>query len=149
MLFVLQGELGTLARKPQSNERRSYFRRRFERLAGNLENKFGARVELRDHGKIAVVARAWLGSEPSCNLRLDDEVHFVDERSASEEMMQDRRSDVVREIAVDADATAGSESGKVGFENVAGDDRELGELFREAAERGGECWIQFDGANRV
>src|SRR5215470_1575811 len=63
--------------------------------------------------------------------------------------MQDRRSDVVRKIAVDADAAAASEGGEVGFENVAGDDGQLRELFRETAKAAGEPLIQFDGRDRA
>ena len=120
-----------------------------ERFAGNLENKFGPRVELRDHGKIAVVARARLGGQALSNFRLDDEMHFVDDGGEAEEVMQNGRSNVVGKIAVNADAPAGSEGGKVGLENVAGDDGEPGELFREATKDTGESWIQLDGANRA
>jgi hypothetical protein len=76
-------------------------------------------------------------------------MHFVDEGCKSEKVMQDRRGDVVRKIAINADAAAGSEGDKVSLENIVGDDGELGELFREAAKDTGESWIQFDGRDRA
>src|SRR5712691_2876848 len=61
--------------------------------------------------------------------------------------MQDRRSDVVRKIVVNANAAAGSDGGEVRFEDVAGHDAEIGEFLRDAAESGDEFWIEFDGLN--
>src|SRR5260370_18378968 len=61
--------------------------------------------------------------------------------------MKNRRGDVVGKIAVDADAPAGSDRGDVRFENVAGDDGEIGELFCEAAKSRDECGIDFDGVD--
>src|SRR2546421_966910 len=70
-------------------------------ISRNLEDEFGARVELSDNGKIAVIARGRLGREATRDFGLDDDVYFVDEVDKSEKVMKDRRSDVVRKIAVD------------------------------------------------
>lgn len=61
--------------------------------------------------------------------------------------MQDRRGNVIGKIAVDADAAAGSESGKVGLKNVAGYNIELGEFRGDPAKAAGERLVQFYGAN--
>ncbi len=102
------------------------FRRRMERFARDFEDEFRARVELGDDGKIAVIARARLGGEAESNLGLNDDVDFVDEISEGEEVMKNGRRNVVRKIAVDAQAAAGSDGGEIGSENVAGDDGEIG-----------------------
>ncbi len=61
--------------------------------------------------------------------------------------MKDRRGDVIGKIAVDTDAAAGGNRSDVGFENVAGNDVEIGRLLCEAAEAGEERRIDFDGVN--
>ena len=83
--------------------------------------------------------------ETEGNFGLDDDVNFVDEIREGEEVMEDWRSDVVGKIAVDADAAAGGDGGEVGFENVAGDDGEIGEFFRVVAKAGDEFRVEFDG----
>jgi len=72
----------------------------------------------------------------------------VDESGEGEEAMKDWRRDVVGQIAVDADAAAGSDGSEVGFENVAGNDGEIGELFCEVAKARQERRIDFDGVDR-
>src|SRR5438094_1073809 len=59
--------------------------------------------------------------------------------------MKDRRGDVVRKIAVEADAAAGSDGREVGFENVAGDDREIREFLRQVAKARDEQGVDLDG----
>src|SRR5438552_3982998 len=61
--------------------------------------------------------------------------------------MKDRRGDVVRKTAVEADAAAGSDGSEVGFENVAGEDREIREFLRQVAKARGERGVDFDGVN--
>jgi len=75
-------------------------------------------------------------------------VNLVDDVREVEEVMKDRRGDVVGKIAVDADAAAGSDGGDVCFKNVAGDDGEIGELSCEAAKSRDERRIDFDGVDR-
>ncbi len=147
MRFVSEGELRALAGQAERDKSRGHFRRRAEGVAGNFKDKFGARVKLSDDGEIAIITRARLGGEATGDFRLDDEVHFVDEVREGEQVMQDRRSDVVRKIAVNANAAAGSDGGEVRFEDVAGHDGEIGEFLREAAESGDEVWIELDGVN--
>src|SRR5436189_142995 len=118
----------------RGHEGGSDFRRWIERIARNLEDKFGARVELRDNGKIAVVARTGLRGEAKSDFGLNDDVDLVDEIGKGEKMMKNRRRDVVRKIAIDTDAPARSDRGEVRFENVAGDDVEIGELLCEVTQ---------------
>ena len=145
--FVSEGELGAFAGQAERDESRGHFRRRAEGVAGDFKDNFGARVELGDDRKIAVFTRARRGGEASGDFRLNHEVHFVEEVREGEQVMQDRRSDVVRKIAVNANAAAGSDGGDVRFEDVAGDDGEIGEFLREAAESSDEFWVEFDGVN--
>jgi len=62
--------------------------------------------------------------------------------------MKDGRSDVVGKIPVEADAAAGCYGGEVRFENIAGDDGEIGKVFRKAAQASDQGRIQFDGVDR-
>ena len=142
-----EGEFCAFSGQAEGDESGGDFRRRIERSARNLENELGARVELGDDGKIAVVARAGLGGQAKRNFGLNDDVDLVDEVSEIEQVMKDRRCDVVRKIAVDADAAAGSDGGDVRFENVAADDVEVGELFCEMVEARQERRIEFDGVD--
>src|SRR5690348_1104962 len=118
-----------------------------ERVAGDFEDEFGARVELRDHGEIAVVARTRLRGETKSDFGLNDDVDLVDEIGKGEKMMKNRRGDVVRKVSIDADAAAGSDGGDVGFENVPGNDVEIGELLCEVAQARQERRIEFYGVN--
>ncbi len=119
-------EFGAFSGQAEGDEGGGDFRRRMERFARNFEDEFGARVELSEDREIAVIARARLGGEAESNFGLNDDVDLVDEAGEVEQVMKDRRGNVVRKIAVDAQAAAGSDGGEVSFENVAGDDGEIG-----------------------
>src|SRR5882672_8034740 len=83
----------TKSRKRDSSARRSFARspgkrsvtraevtwRWRESVARKFKNKFGARIELREDGEIAVVSRARLRGEACRDLGLNDDVNFVDE----------------------------------------------------------------------
>ena len=140
-------EFCAFAGEPERDEGGSDFRRRIERVARNFEDKFRTRVELGNDGKIAVVASAGLGSEAVRHFSLNDDVNFVDEVGEIEEAVKNRRGDVVGKVAIDADAAAGSDRGDVRFENVAGNDGEIGELFGKAAKSRDERRINFDGVD--
>jgi len=88
-----------------------------------------------------------LGREAEGHFGLNDDVDFVDEVGEAEQVMKDRRSNVVRKIAVDAHAASGSDRGDICFENIAGNDGEVGKFLRQAAEARDERWIEFDGVN--
>jgi len=45
---------------------------------------------------------------------LNDDVNFVDEIREREEVLKNRRGDVVRQISVNADAAAGGDGSEVG-----------------------------------
>ena len=108
---------------------------------------FFAGIVLVQSGEIAVVARARLRGEARSDFGLNDDVNFVDEIREREEVLEDRRSNVVRKIAVNENAAAGGDGGEVGFENVAGNYVETGIVFCEAAESGDESWVEFDGVD--
>ncbi len=144
MGFVREAELCALAGEAKRDESRSNFRRRRESSARKFKDKFGARIELRENGEIAVVARARVRGEASRDFGLNDDMNFVDEIREREEVLEDRRGDEVRQISVNADAAAGGDGGEVGFENIAGNYIEIGMIVCEAAEAGDERWIEFD-----
>ena len=123
------------------------FRPRVESVARDFKDEFWARVELRDDGEIAVIARARLGGQAEGHFGLNDDVDFVDEAGEAEQVMKDRRRNVVGKISVDEDAAAASDRGEVGFEDVAGDDGKISRFFCEMAQAGDERWIEFDGVN--
>jgi len=89
-----------------------------------------------------------LGRDAESDFGLNDNVYFVDEIREGEEVMKDRRSDVVGKIAVDADAASGSNGGEVRLQNVAWYDIEIGKFFREVAKAGDERRVDFDGVHR-
>ncbi len=139
--------LCAIAGQAERDEGGGDLRRRFESFARDFEDEFGARVELGEDRKIAVIARARLGREAQGNFGLNNDMDFVDEVREIEKVMKDRRGDVVGKIAVDADAAARSDGSDVGFENVARNDVEIGKLFCEMAEAGEERRVDFDGVN--
>ena len=145
--WVAEGEFCAFAGKAECDQGGGDFRWRLECFARNFENEFGTRVELRDDGKITVIARARLGRKAESDFRLNNDVNLVDEAGEGEQVMKDGRGDVVGKIAVDADAAAGSDGSEVGFENVARNDGEIGELFCEVAQAGEESRIDLDGVD--
>ena len=142
-----EDEFCAFAGEAEGDEGGSDSRRRIEGAARDFEDEFGAGVELREDREIAVVARAWLSGEAEGDFGLDDDVNFVDEIGEGEEVVEDGRGDVVGEIAVNADAASGGECGEIGFENVAGNDVQIGGFFREVAEAGYELGVELDGVN--
>ncbi len=142
-----EGKFCAFAGQTERDESGGDFRRRIERVARNFEDEFGARVELGNDRKIAVISCAGLGGEAKSDFGLNDDVDFVDDAGEGEEVMKDRRRNVVRKIAVDPDAAARSDGADVRLENVAGNDVEIGELFCEVAEARQESRIEFDGVD--
>ncbi len=145
--FVFEMEIGALSRKAQCDKRGSDFRRRMECSARNLENDFRARVKLRHYGKIAVIARAGPSGKALRDFGLNDKVHFVDLIREREKVMEDRRGNVVRKIAVNSHAAA-CELSDIGLQDVLRRHGEIGEIFREAAQAADKRRIQFDGVDR-
>ena len=134
-----------LAGKSQGNERRGHFRRRAKSCGWQAEDKFRAGIELSGDGEIAVLAGRGAGGEASGDFELDDDMGFVNVSGVLEKVMEDRRSDVVREIAVDAHAAAGGKGREIGFEDVCRNDGEIGMSLCETLESGDEGAIEFNG----
>jgi hypothetical protein len=137
-----------LARKAHGDQSGSDFGRRTEGSAGNFKDKFGASVELGGHGEVAIGFCRRLSGEAKGDLRLNDEVHFVNDIGEVEEVMEDGRGDVEGEVAVDADTAAGGDRSDVSFENVAGDDGEPGRFFGDTPKTCDEGRVELDGKDR-
>src|SRR6267142_2871230 len=87
--FIGEAELCALAGEAERDEGRGNFRRRRESVARKFKNKFGARIELREDGEIAVVSPARLRGEACRDFGLDDDVNFVNEIREREEALED------------------------------------------------------------
>jgi len=134
--------------KTESDEGGGDFGRRAKRAAGNFEDKFRPRVELSSHGEIAVGFAAWIGGEAVGDFGLHDQVHFVDEIRERKQPMKNRRSDVVGKVAINAHAPARGGGGEIRFEDVTGDNRQLGKFLGETPETGDERRVKLDGVDR-
>ena len=144
LFSVTDARLRAGAGEPKCDERRSNFWRRAERTGREFEDKFRPRVELGGDGKIAIVFVAGLRGEAESYFQLDDNVDFVDLIGKREKSMEDRRSDVVGEIAIEADAPAGRERAQVGIEDVTGNDGEIRVLTGEILQALDERRVEFD-----
>ena len=87
-------------RHPQ--HRRVDARRRLERFGRHVEQRLDPVAPLQHHGEPAVVLVAGLGGDPVDDLLLQHEVLVLDGVARLEEMEQDRRRDVVGQVADDA-----------------------------------------------
>ena len=124
------------------------FWRRAEGAAWNAKDQFGTTVKLRGDREITVLLRLRLGGEPESDFFLNHDVNFIDPISERKKMMKNRRSDVIRQIAVDAGALSSSESSEIGFKNISLDNRDVRKLFREPLEPSEKQPIQLDGIDR-
>ncbi len=141
-------QVRVFTRKMQGDERRADFRGRPEGAAGKAQGEVRASVKLRNDGKVAVLLTAGAGREACGDFELNDDVDLVDLTGELEKMVEDRGSNVVGEIAVDAHAAPGGKGGKVRLEDVAGNDGEIGMFLREALQADNERGIEFDGDHR-
>jgi len=134
-----------LAGEAQADESGGDFRRRGEGVGRKVKGEVWTGVEPGEDGEVAVFLAARLGGEALGDFELNDDVGLVDSSGELEEMLEDRRGDVIGKIAVDAHAASGGEGGEVEFEDVAGNDGEMGMFVREALEAADERGIEFDG----
>src|ERR1700691_221206 len=74
---------------------------------------------------MAVLAPARLGRDAFCNLQLDHDVNGKNLAGIFEQVMQDRRSDVIRQVAINMKIAA-DEFAKINSEDIAGNDFNLG-----------------------
>lgn len=142
--FVTQSKMCSFAGKTERHQCGADFGRRAECFAGNAQDKFRASVDLRDDGEIAELFRPRFRGEAKGDFLLNDDVNLIDPVRERKEVVENRRGDVVRQVAVDADAPAGGDRGEIGFQDIAGNDREIREFFREALKACQEQRIQFD-----
>ena len=142
----LIGELQfcAFAGKPKRYECGADFRRRTESSARDAQDELRASEELRNDGEIAVLLGPRFSSETKSDFLLNNDVNFVDLIRERKTMMQNRRRNVVRQISVEMDAASSGESSEIGFQDVAGNDREIREFFRKALEARQEQRIKLD-----
>ncbi len=95
------------ARQRHLHERGSDVRRRAKRARRNPQRDFGVRVELAGGGKIAVFAAAGARGDARGDFELHHDVDRSDLVRVAEEMVENRRGDVVGQIAVNAEFSAG------------------------------------------
>jgi len=120
------------AGKAKGDQRRSHFRRRAERTGRELQYELWPRVKLGGDGKITVIFVAGLRGEAQGHFQLDHDVNFFYLIGERKEAVQDRRSDVVRKIPVEADAPAGRKRAQVDLERVPWNHRKIRVLACEA-----------------
>jgi hypothetical protein len=122
-----------------------YFWRRTKRAGRNSQDNFGMREILAESGEIGVLAVAGRCDDARGDFILNDNVDGVNLRGEAEQMRENRRSDVVGQITVDAEACA-SERRQIDSENVGFDDFDVGPFGGGAfAESGCESGVGFDG----
>jgi len=141
-------KMSRFAGKLHGDKGGSDFRGRAKRAGGNFQGDARRSEILRQDGKIAVVAGSGPSSEAESDFELNDDMDFVDKGREFKEAVKNRRSDVVRQIAIKAKAATRGEGGQVGGENVGGDDGDVGEFAGEGLEAFGEARIQLDGIDR-
>jgi len=78
---------------------------------GESRRRIRDAYKLGDDGKIAVIGVPGWAARRTRDFGLNDDVYFVDEVGKREQVMKDRRGNVVGKIAVDADAATGSNGG--------------------------------------
>src|ERR1700730_7063253 len=88
--FSAEGELCAFAGEAHGDERGGDCRWRVKRVSRDFKDEFGARIELRENGEIAIgFCSRWRG-ETVGDFGLDDAVDFVDDVSKSVQMVKDR-----------------------------------------------------------
>ena len=68
---------------------------------------FGLGVKLAERGEVAVVAHVGMRGDAFGYFQLNDDVDGCDLSGPAEEMMEDGRGDVVRQVSVDVDFAGG------------------------------------------
>src|SRR3989449_8058757 len=98
----------------ERNERRVDLRRRRECAGRHGEDDAGPRSELGEDAQVAVSARAGCRRQPFGDLALDEQRHPADTRRVADQMMNDRRSDVIGQVAENKTSIASSATAQFG-----------------------------------
>lgn len=138
-------EISVFTGETQRDERGGDFRRRSESARRKAQVEIRAGVELSGNGEVAILLAAGAGSEASGDFELNQNVGFVDAIGKLEEMMKDWGSDVVGKIAIEADAAPGGQSSEIDFEDIGGNEGEIGIFVSETLKTGDERRIELDG----
>ena len=110
----------------------------------------GLRVELSEHAQIAVGARAGHGREPFRNFALHQQRQGANPAPKGEKAMQNRRGDVVGQIAEDETFLGlmlAAEGREVSREDVGLEDFNLRFRFELLSKVGSQNSVKFDGDN--
>ena len=103
---------------------------------------------MRQDGEVTVVAGAGSSGQAQRDLVLNHNVNLVQQIGHGEEPLQDWRSDVVRQVAVNSQASPRSDCGEIEFQNVARNDGEIRILLGQPPQASDQRCVKFDGANR-
>jgi len=99
--------------------------------------------------KVAVFAAAGPSGDAHGDFDLDYDVNRSDLFRIAEELMEDRRGDVIRKIAVDAETVTSGELSEIELQNIARDDFDGGPLggmrFDFPTQIFGEARVPLDG----
>ncbi len=137
-------QLRSLTGRAHPDQRGSDSRPRPERGRWNPQENLRPHIELRDGGKIAVVAPAGPRHEPRGDFELNDDGHEVNFLRVLEEPVENGRSDVVGQVAIDFEAPA-SQSHKVELEDISRDDFDVRNFACELAQPFEQLQIELDG----
>ena len=72
-----------------------------------------------------------LRGETQRDIFLDDDVNLIDQIRERKKMVKNRRRDVIRQIAVQTNAAAGSQCGEISFQNIAVNHRKVRKFLRK------------------
>ena len=145
---VAYSQRRSIAGQGQRDQRRMHFRRRTKRSRRNAQRNFRLGVELAQRRQISVVANTGMRGDALGDFQLNHDVDRGDLRGPLKKMVQDRRSNVVRQIAVDV-KTFAAEFAEVGLQHVTVDNLNTGPgvrlIFDPGANSGGQVAVGFDG----
>jgi len=131
--------------KPPAKDRGVHIGRRRKCFGRQRKERLGGPVHLESNGEQTVVARAWMGGDAVGNFALNHEDGEVERGVAGRQLEQDRRGDVVGQIADHAEPLARRSGNliEIEVEYVLFKDRDfVGRKLR--AQLCGEVMIQFD-----
>jgi hypothetical protein len=133
----------------EPHDRRVHLRRRPERAGRHLEQVFHAAARLQHDAQPAVDLAARVGGHAVHHFLLQHEVHVADRGGVLERVEQQRRGDVVGQVADQADRCAARERGDVDGERVGFDDLELADARGRRAQARGQVAVELDRGQRA
>src|SRR5882724_6596763 len=86
--------------------------------------------------------------QPLCDFQLNYDVNFVDQLGNFKKAVQYRRSNVIRQIAIEANAAACGNRCQIDFQYISGNNRKIGKFLTDLAQMSDQRRIEFHGVNR-